>query len=234
MATEDARTTRRIVSALDPSDPAYRGQAIYSERTLRAYDTVVVKLSNSLAWRCPARIIQAQYDDRVSAVHLDVGPGTGHYLDRCRFPVDAPDITLLDANADVLRYAARRLERYRPKIHAADVLKAIDLAPASFRSIALSYVLHCLPGDLDTKAAAFDNLAPLLAPGGVLFGTTILGRGVDHTRLGRILLRAYNRKGIFSNLNDDRDALERCLAGRFPHYELEVTGAVALFAAWIE
>ena len=143
---------------LDPSDPAYRGQAVYTTRTLRAYDAVVVKLSNSLVWRCPARDILAQYDRYVSAAHLDVGPGTGYYLDRCRFPADAPAITLLDANLDVLRYAARRLERYGPATRAGDVLKPIDVEPASFRSVALSYVLHCLPGALDAKAAAFDNV----------------------------------------------------------------------------
>jgi hypothetical protein len=97
----------------------------------------------------------------------------------------------------------------------------------------MSYVLHCLPGDIDSKAVAFDNLSPLLAPGGVIFGTTIFSEGVEHTRLGRKLLQAYNRKGIFSNLRDDRDALERALADRYERYELEISGAVALFAGWV-
>jgi hypothetical protein len=82
--------------ALDRSDPAYRGQAVYTARTLRAYDAVVVKLSNSLVWRCPARRILAQYNRHVSVAHFDVGPGTGYYLGRCRFPGEAPEITLLD------------------------------------------------------------------------------------------------------------------------------------------
>jgi SAM-dependent methyltransferase len=219
--------------ALDRSDPAYRGQALYTARTLRAYDAVVVKLSNSLVWRCPARRILEQYDRHVSTAHLDVGPGTGYYLGRCRFPGEAPDITLLDPNADVLRYAAHRLARYRPATKAADVLKPIGLELVSFRSVALSYVLHCLPGDIDSKAVVFDNLGPLLEPGGVIFGTTILNQGVEHTRLGRTLLRTYNRKGIFSNLHDDRDALERALADRFDRYELDVSGGVALFACWV-
>jgi hypothetical protein len=222
----------RAPFALDRSDPAYRGQAVYTARTLRAYDAVVVRLSNSLAWRCPVSRILAQYNRHVSAAHLDVGPGTGYYLDRCAFPDEAPDVTLLDPNADVLRYAAHRLARYQPRTKAADVLKPIDLDPATFRSVALSYVLHCLPGDIGSKAGAFDNLVPLVEPGGVVFGTTILGRGVEHNLLGRRLLRAYNRKGIFSNGQDDRDGLERCLAERFDRYELEISGSVALFAGW--
>jgi SAM-dependent methyltransferase len=218
--------------ALDDSDPAYRGQAVYTARTLRAYDAVVVKASNSLVWRCPARRILAQYNSHVSAAHLDVGPGTGYYLDRCRLPGEAPKITLLDPNADVLRYAARRLARYGPRTEAADVLKPIGLEPASFRSAALSYVLHCLPGDIAAKAVAFDNLIPLLQPGGVIFGTTILSHGVKQTYLARTLVRAYNRMGIFSNLEDERDALERALSDRFDRYELEIAGSVALFAGW--
>ena len=217
------------LKGLDPSDPAYRGQAFYTARTLRAYDALVVKLSNSLVWRCPAHEILAQYERHVSDKHLDVGPGTGYYLDRCRVP---GDVTLLDPNPDVLRYAARRLARYGPQTEAADVLRPIGLEPASFRSVALSYVLHCLPGDIDSKAVAFDNLIPLVEPGGVVFGTTILGRGVEHTRLGRALMRAYNRKGIFSNVDDDREGLERSLADRFHRFEIDVSGSVALFAGW--
>jgi N-acetylglutamate synthase-like GNAT family acetyltransferase len=37
-------------------------------------------------------------------------------------------------------------------------------------------------------------------------------------------------KGIFSNLYDDRDGLERCLADRFDRYEIELCRSVAFFA----
>jgi SAM-dependent methyltransferase len=219
--------------ALDPSDPAYRGQAVYTAGTLRGYDTVVVRLSNSFVWRCPAARIRAHYDRHLTTAHLDVGPGTGFYLDRCRFPGPAPRLTLLDANPDVLRFAAARLRRYQPALHAADALKPIDLPPAEFRSVGLGHLLHCLPGDIAAKAVVFDNLIPLVEPGGVIFGSTILHHGVQHTRLGRVLLRAYNRKGIFTNLDDDLDGLERALAHRFDRFHLEIVGAVALFAGWV-
>ncbi|WP_205857211.1 class I SAM-dependent methyltransferase [Phytoactinopolyspora endophytica] len=219
---------------MDRSDPAFAGQSVYTPGALRAYDTVVVRLSNSLVWRCAARRILRQYNRHVTTSHLDVGPGTGYYLDRCRFPGTAPHLTLLDPNPDVLRFAGHRLRRYRPTSYAADVLKPVGLEPASYRSVALSYVLHCLPGDIRSKATVFDHLIPLVEPGGVVFGSTILNGGVRHTRLGRALLRVYNGKGIFSNLHDDLDGLEEELASRFGRYELEVSGAVALFAGWLE
>jgi SAM-dependent methyltransferase len=215
---------------LDPDDPAHAGQAVYTPTTLRAYDTLVVRLSNSFAWRCPAKAIVAQYDRHLTSTHLDVGPGTGYYLDHCRVPRGAR-LALLDANPGVLRHAARRLRRHRPALHAADVLKPVPMPPGQFGSIGLSYVLHCLPGGLPGKAVVFDHLIPLLAPGGTLFGSTILDRGVRHTGLARRLIPLYNRKGIFANAGDALDLLESELARRFGSYDLEVKGSVALFAA---
>lgn len=219
--------------AIDRADPAHAGQAVYTKGTLRAYDTLVVRLSNTFVWRCPRRTIRDHYQRHVGATHLDVGPGTGYYLDHVRFPSDAPRITLLDPNPEVLRFAARRLRRYAPTVHAANALAPIDLEPGSFDSAALGYVLHCLPGDLEAKAVVFDNVAALVRPGGVIFGATILHDGASHTRLSRKLMGVYNHKRIFSNVDDSLEELHRQLARRFDRYDGEVVGAVALFAAWV-
>jgi SAM-dependent methyltransferase len=219
--------------ALSRDDAAYAGQKVYTPGMLRAYDTLVVRLSNSLAWRCSARVIRRHYDRHLTAAHLDVGPGTGYYLDHCRFPEPEPAVTLLDANPGVLRYAADRISRYAPATHVADVLKPTTLPTGSFRSVGLNYVLHCLPGPLAAKAVVFDNLKPLVAPGGVVFGTTILGRGVRHNPPARALMRFYNGKGIFGNADDDLDGLYDAIATRFDRHELAVVGSVALFAAWV-
>lgn len=237
--TEQRDTDQHVAPAnadgftLDPSDPAHAGQAAYTPGTLRAYDALVVRLSNSYVWRCRAGKILEHYDRHVAASHLDVGPGTGYYLNRCHFPAQMPRITLLDPNPEVLRFAGARLRRYEPTQHAADALKPIDLPPGSFASVGISYVLHCLPGGMRTKAAVFDNVIRLLGSRGVVFGATILDRGVDHTRLGRTLMRVYNRKGIFSNVGDDPDGLERELVRRFVDYRLDIVGSVALFAGWV-
>lgn len=44
-------------------------------------------------------------------------------------------------------------------------------------------------------------------------------------------MRAYNRKGIFGNLHDTRDALEDTLRQDFARVEVEQRGMVVLFAA---
>lgn len=173
-----------------------------------------------------------RYDRHVGARHLDLGVGTGWYLDRCTWPVEQPTITLLDLNEHSLSTAAKRLRRYAPQTVRANVLEPLPLGDARFESASANYLLHCLPGQIESKARTLaGNVHPYLEPGGVLFGSTILGRGVPHTRIGRRLLHVYNRKGIFSNSEDDRDGLERGLTSELKDVEVEVVGAVALFTA---
>ncbi|WP_425450188.1 class I SAM-dependent methyltransferase [Virgifigura deserti] len=212
-------------------EPAYAGQAIYSPTTLALYDLVVLGLSNPLVWRCPTRRILRLYDQYVTDNHLDVGVGTGWYLDRCRFPSLAPRIGLMDLNPSSLAAASRRIARYRPEQFRADVLKPVAVEAPAFQSIALTYLLHCLPGSIAQKAVVFDNLAPLLQPGGVIFGATLLRIGVVRSTAARVLMRAYNRKGIFSNEADSVQALRAALDQRFRSVEIDIVGCAALFVA---
>jgi SAM-dependent methyltransferase len=206
-------------------------QAIYTRTTLAFYDLFVLGLSNALVWRCPTRRILALYDRHVSDCHLEVGVGTGFYLDRCRFPSGHPRLVLLDLNRICLETAARRVRRYEPETVQADVLQPIPLEDNAFQSIGLTYVLHCLPGTMATKAACFENLARLLRPGGILFGATLLGRGVSLGLAGRRLAALYNRKKIFSNTEDDMAGLRRGLERSFRESATDVVGAAALFWA---
>ena len=162
-------------------DATYAGQAIYSPFTLAFYDLVVLGLSNSLVWRCPTRRILQLYDRHISESHLDVGVGTGWYLDHCRFPSAAPRVGLMDLNKSSLAAASHRVVRYQPEQYQVDVLQPVPLGIPPFHSIGLSYLLHCLPGDLESKSVVFDNLAPVLAPGGVIFGATLLSIGVERS-----------------------------------------------------
>ena len=71
----------------------------------------------------------------------------------------------------------------------------------------------------------------MLTPGGVLFGATILGKGVELSLPARGTVAIANRRGVLSNLDDDRDGLEAALATAFSDYEVEVVGTVGLFTA---
>ena len=99
-----------------------------------------------------------------------------------------------------------------------------------FDSVAVNYVLHCLPGTIRSKAVVFDNLKALLNPGGVIFGATVLHGGVERNRLARALARRYNAHGVFTNTHDDLDGLRSVLAQHLSAPKLDVVGCVAIFS----
>ena len=213
------------------TDPAHAGQAIYSPTTLAFYDLVVLGVSNRFIWRCPTRDILALYDRHVSDEHLDIGVGTGWYLDKCRFRSDRPNLSLMDLNASSLAAASRRVARYRPQSYQADVLQPWPFEACRFRSVAMTYLLHCLPGTMESKMVAFDTVRPLLHPDGVVFGATLLSSGAKHSAAARSLMRLYNRKGVFSNRDDTAEALRAGLEKRFSQVKIEIVGCGALFTA---
>lgn len=206
------------------------GQAVYSRRTLRIYDWLVLGISNRWIWKCPTRELLKLYNEHVSANHLDVGVGTGYFLDRCQFPSDAPRVALIDLNENCLQAAAARITRYSPERYSADILQPIELDIDKFDSVGLNYVLHCLPGSMTEKSVALSHLAELLNPGGVLFGSTLLHGGVARNVAARRLMRYYNGKQIFSNQEDDLNGLRNALEQRFSRVRMHLLGCAALFA----
>jgi hypothetical protein len=79
------------------------------------------------------------------------------------------------------------------------------------------------------KLKAIDHLRPAMSKRAVLFGATILGRGIEPNAPERSLLRLYNGKGVFNNLDDDLAGLIGGLKARFGEVAIETRGCVALF-----
>jgi hypothetical protein len=231
MARERAMAERSPQIADRPfdADAIARAHAVYTPSALAFYDLVVHGLSNRFAWRCPTSRLVGFYADNLSANHLEAGVGTGLFIDRVGTSFDR--LVLLDINENCLSRASRRLARYRPTVHQANLLAPIEPGSAPFDSVGLTYVLHCLPGSMSEKLVAVDYLKPLMAEGAVLFGATILGRGVAANAAARALLDLYNAKGVFNNRADDLEALTEGLRERFARVEIESQGCVALFRA---
>lgn len=214
---------------MDPNDPAYPGQAEYTPWLLAIYDPWVLGFMARAVWRCPAPPVIDRYRNRLGHRHLEVGPGTGYFLNRAR-PSPETEITLLDPNPHVLAHSSRRLAAMNPATVEADVLKPLPLA-GPFDSAALNNVLHCLPGPQSHKATAIRNIAAVLAPRGVLFGGTVVGSAGQHTRAARATLRAFNRRGVFDNLEDTVEGLREILDESFEKVDIDVIGSVAQFIA---
>src|SRR5512138_1427171 len=203
------------------SKEAAAGAAVYSRFVLAVYDLEVLGLELPVVFGCSARRIRALYDANVSDRHLDVGVGTGYFLDRCTFPVPRPVVHLMDLNENCLATTSRRIARYAPVAHRWNVLDPPPPGLPRFRSIGASNFLHCLPGKMAAKEAVFRNLVPLLEPGGVFFGTTVLGKGVEGGALYRWLNGVYNNAAIFSNRDDGPAELEQALRNAFRTHSLE-------------
>jgi hypothetical protein len=108
------------------------GAAVYSRNVLSIYDPFVLGFSSRFAWGSPAGKTVDFYNEHVTGRHLDVGVGTGYFLDNCTFPVSEPVIGLLDMNGNSLGATAERLKRYRPMTFTADVLQPITLDEEPF------------------------------------------------------------------------------------------------------
>ncbi|HEY2479955.1 MAG TPA: class I SAM-dependent methyltransferase [Solirubrobacterales bacterium] len=216
---------------VDREDPAHAGQAVYTRGFLSVYDAVVYGFNSPVLWRCPKSRLVEHYDTNVSARHLDIGVGTGTLLDACCFPVSQPEITLMDLNPDSLAAASRRLARYAPRTHRANVLEDWRLAPGTYESVAMTHLLHCLPGSMAEKGITFEHAGRALAPGGTFFGVTSLGKGVHISPLARTALTLSNRRGILHNWADGPAEPDAALASVFPQRTIRIQGTVALFTA---
>ena len=214
---------------MDRDDPAYKGQSEYTRLLLNFYDPLVLGPIARFIWRCPTSGLLERYREHIRDRHLDVGPGTGYFLERSGLP-EGSRVTILDPNPNVRRHVSRRLRHLDVTAVDADVLKPLPVS-GPFDSTALHLVIHCLPGPLTRKALAVANVAAVLAPDGVLFGASVLGTSGRHTWPARRMLAAFNRQGGFDNLDDTEEGLHEILAASFERVELETVGSAAIFAA---
>jgi len=212
------------------TDSSAAGAAVYSPMTLALYDAWVLGISNRFAWRCRTQsVLLPFFRAHVRPRHLDIGVGTGYYLAKAQLSSHT-QVTLLDLNRSSLEAARRRIDRPGTRTILHDVMQPIP-GDERFDSISLFYLLHCLPGPLDAKAAIFANLKHNLQPDGVLFGATILGDAAGHNGFGRKLMALYNKKGIFGNREDTEAGFEACLREHFRDVTLRREGCVLLFRA---
>lgn len=207
------------------------GTAMYNKLVLLNYDWFILGLNCRLLWGCPPRRMLDLYNEHVTANHLDIGVGTGYFMAHCRFPSPHPRLVLMDLNPNSLKAASRRLAHYHPEVYLRNALEPFNLAPPLFDSVGMMNLLHCLPGNMETKEAVLINAREVLNPGGTIFGSTILYNGVKRGRLAKLVLKLVNRLGFMSNMDDDVETLKASLARHFSRSEVRIIGHEALFWA---
>lgn len=208
-----------------------KGAQAYTPLTLKLYDWWVLGISNRYAWRCPTEdVLLNHFKKHLGRKHLDIGVGTGFYLSQLDH---ARDITLMDLNTHSLDAARTRIGPQRiDSCVEHDVFNEFPQAlHNSFDSVSLFYLLHCLPGLPEDKARAIKNAAAALNANGTLYGATILGDSAGHNGFGRKLMKVYNKKGIFSNRQDNALHLKQALEDCFEEVSVSTVGVVATFSA---
>lgn len=207
------------------------GQAAYTPGMLSIYNFLILRVIVPYIWKCPVDNVIKLYNNNITSNHLEIGVGSGYFLENCKFPSDNPRLALMDLNPNSLKFTARRVSRYKPEVYRANILEPIETDMEKFDSVAINAVIHCLPGTMSTKLVVFDHIKSLLNPGGVVFGSTILNIGVKQNWLTKRFMKNFNERKIFCNLKDDLSTLEEGLAKRFSKSEVRVIGTAALFRA---
>jgi len=205
------------------------GAAAYTPLLLKLYDAVVVYASNSLLWRCSRHVQLANYQANLGKRHLDIGPGTGWYIDHANPTLDS--LTLLDLNPNSLNAAASTLARYEPVCVTGNILEPLPSSLRDLDSVGANFLFHCVPGDWAVKGAAFGEIAKTLAPTGRFFGASILGAGAQESMGARGVMQLYQRLGVFHNATDTLDGLREALSRHFADVDVQVVGCAAVFQA---
>ncbi len=212
------------------SDDVAAGAAVYSNLLLAVYDILVFRFELPFVFKCTLSTTLDHFQKNVTNNHMDVGVGTGFFLDKCKFPTENPTIHLMDLNHNTLEKTSKRIKRYNPVSHHCNVLAPIQKDLPMFDSISVMNFFHCLPGNMLSKEAAIKNLKPFLNEGGMFFGITVLGEGVNVGFLYKRINSAYNKQAVFSNLNDNPSDLKVILQNNFENVSVITDGAYALFS----
>src|SRR6185437_11688062 len=107
-----------------------RGKSIYTGGFLSVYD-FLLRVTCPLVWHCPRQALVDLYSHNAGMRHLDIGPGTGYFLDKCDFPGPEPSVVLVDNSRAVLDRVTSRIARYHPAALFGDALD-LDLGDAKF------------------------------------------------------------------------------------------------------
>ncbi|MFD2179740.1 class I SAM-dependent methyltransferase [Veronia pacifica] len=203
---------------------------IYNSQILQVYDFWVLGMTNLFFWKCPTRVITEKFEISLSKNHIDVGVGSGYFLDHC-LKKDTCRIGLVDANKTCLSATSKRIKRFRPETYVADIRDPLNVETEQFDSMSLNFVLHGLPGTMDEKSVVLGNVLKLLRPGGKLFGSTVLcDSSLDTGVAAKTLMKIYNKFGIYSNQSDTLNELKKVLNEHLDYIEIDIVGCVAVFS----
>lgn len=209
---------------------AHKAVKIYSKSLLSFYDLYVFKCVSPIFFRCPSEKIIDFYLNNVSENHLEVGAGTGFLLKKCQNAEKIKHLSLLDLSENCLQATQKSIKPIKATVYKANILEALPLQNRKFKSIGLNFVLHCVPGNFKTKGMALLNLGNHLTEDGSIFGSTAIYDS-NQNIMAKLVMDAYNKSGIFNNIDDKKNELEDILLSDFNNVSVTQISNVIFFKA---
>ena len=195
--------------------------------SIKIYDFVVNDLNCKYAWRCHKNNIFKNYQNNLKNNHLEIGPGSGYFLNPKFHQKKIDNLFLMDINQPILKASKENLDKYYSNIQTVNHnIFEKSLNSLQIDSIGINYVLHCVPGSLDNK---LEKLYLNLPKNTNIFGATVISDIDKQTPLSKLELKLLNHKGVFNNKldfsNNFIDFVER---NRLP-YSYQIIGNVLIF-----
>ena len=210
-------TTTSETKTRAPDTRLPSGAKSYSGWRLAIYDRWVLGVVNTYAWKCPTSTrLLPPFRDNIRASHLDIGVGTGWYLEHANISPDTM-VMLCDLSPSALEAAKARLQdQIDVRTLQADILQPLPIKNR-FDSASMFFLVHCLPGPVQNKTIIFDHIRHNLTPNGVLTGATVLGphRGWVDKWFGSLIRYFVNKDGIMDNKTDNPETLIAALHRNF-------------------
>lgn len=198
-------------------------------KNINNYDRIVNDFNCKHVWKCSTKNIIDNYQKNISNNHLEIGPGTGFFLNKKNTGINFKKLTLVDVNKDILQFSKKNLEQYYSNIEIlhSDLFSQKISESIYFESVGVNYVLHCVTGNLQTK---LDNLIDNLGNNKYnLFGASVICDPLHMNTIAEYELIFLNTLGIFNNNEDTYYELEEYLNNRNIKFSLKKQGYVAIF-----
>ena len=198
-------------------------------RTLKYYDYLVNEINCKYVWRCEPQNIINMYRQHCSSSHLEIGPGTGHFL-LMSGKKQFNSLGIMDINKKILNYSANQLgSQYNNiSIYHQNIFMSDNFDQIKPSSVGVNYVLHCVPGNLENKMEKLiNNLSNNEKT--TIFGATVINDSERQTVSSKLLLKFLNKKGVFHNKEDYSYHLKDYLVKNNIRHELQIIGNVLLF-----
>jgi len=203
-------------------------------KNIQKYDKVVNQINCEKVWKCSQQNIINNYQENINCNHLEIGPGTGLFLKKENLNTQLEKLTLVDINTKILNYSKKELEKEYSHVNALvyDLFSYEIPSNIVFNSVGINYVLHCIPGNLQTK---LDKLISNLGNNKYnLFGASVICDPLHMNPIAEYELMFLNSFGIFNNNNDTYEELNDYLCSKNYNFSLKKKGYVAIFNVHID